>query len=137
MIESKATGRETKNGNVGRNLTTHSTGARVSWSFIVDLCVPALNARPVNSGVRLLTLAHPRNSNVVSVEMNPELDPDDDEDNLPVPAGVVRVVLGLVVMLSGVLMAAIFQSEWIKGLGLIIFLLSPFIMLKWPKREYK
>jgi hypothetical protein len=69
--------------------------------------------------------------------MNPELDPDDDEDNLPVPAGVVRVVLGLVVMLSGVLMAAIFQSEWIKGLGLIIFLLSPFIMLKWPKREYK
>ena len=67
--------------------------------------------------------------------MNPDLEPD-DEDNLPVPAGIVRVVLGLTVMVSGVLMAAIFQSEWVKGLGFIIFLLSPFIMLTW-KKEFK
>ena len=37
-----------------RRLTTHSTGARVSWSFIVNLAVSGLNARPVNSGVRFL-----------------------------------------------------------------------------------
>ena len=33
-------------------LTTHSTGARVSVSFIENLAVMALNARPVNSSVR-------------------------------------------------------------------------------------
>ena len=38
----------------GDHLTTHSTGARVSLSFIEDLSVAALNARPVNSGVGLL-----------------------------------------------------------------------------------
>ena len=35
-------------------ITTHSTGARVSLIFIVNLSVAALNARPVNSGVRRL-----------------------------------------------------------------------------------
>jgi hypothetical protein len=35
----------------GRGLTTHSTGARVSLLFIVNLSVMRLNARPVNSGV--------------------------------------------------------------------------------------
>jgi hypothetical protein len=32
------------------NITTHSTGARVSWSFIENLNLSGLNARPVNSG---------------------------------------------------------------------------------------
>jgi hypothetical protein len=32
-------------------ITTHSTEARVSMSFIVKLSVPALCARPVNSSV--------------------------------------------------------------------------------------
>jgi hypothetical protein len=40
-----------------RNLTTHSTGARISISFIVNSSLAALNARPVNSGVRLLSMA--------------------------------------------------------------------------------
>ena len=39
-----------------RHLTTHSTGARVSLAFIVNLAVPTLNARPVNSSVRRLKL---------------------------------------------------------------------------------
>jgi hypothetical protein len=52
MVASKGADRAGQNGHVGQNLTTHWTGARVSRSLIVDLCVPALNARPVNSGVR-------------------------------------------------------------------------------------
>jgi hypothetical protein len=51
MIESKVRGRARQDGNVARNLTTHSTGARVNLAFIVNLSVPALNARPVNSSV--------------------------------------------------------------------------------------
>jgi hypothetical protein len=35
-----------------RPRTTHSTGARISQSFIVELAIAGLNARPVNSGVR-------------------------------------------------------------------------------------
>jgi hypothetical protein len=42
----------------GRGLTTHSTGARVSLLFIVNLSVMRLNARPVNSGVGLLFLVN-------------------------------------------------------------------------------
>jgi len=34
-----------------RRLTTHSTGARVSLIFIVNLNLSALCARPVNSGI--------------------------------------------------------------------------------------
>jgi hypothetical protein len=55
MIESTSEAQETKSGKVARNLTTHSTGARVSRSLIVELSLAVLNARPVNSGVgRLL-----------------------------------------------------------------------------------
>jgi hypothetical protein len=43
---------ERQSGHGGRNLTTHWTGARVSRSFIVELAIAGLNARPVNSGVR-------------------------------------------------------------------------------------
>lgn len=69
--------------------------------------------------------------------MNTSFDPDDEDDNLPEPADFVRVVLGLTLLISGVLIAALFQSVWIKVLGFIIaFLLSPFIMLKW-KKEFK
>jgi hypothetical protein len=52
VIQFTAKAQETKNGDGGRNLTTHWTGARVSRSFIVELAVAALCARPVNSGVR-------------------------------------------------------------------------------------
>ncbi len=36
---------------MAHRLTTHSTGARVSLPFIVNLAVAQLNARPVNSSV--------------------------------------------------------------------------------------
>jgi hypothetical protein len=43
-------------------LTTHSTGARLSLSFIENLNLLALCARPVNSGVRCLHLSSAWNS---------------------------------------------------------------------------
>jgi hypothetical protein len=43
-----------RNGYVARNLTTHSTEARVSWPLIVELAIAGLNARSVNSSVRFL-----------------------------------------------------------------------------------
>src|SRR5215213_6651889 len=52
MIKSTARGQARQDGRIARNLTTHSTGARISRSFIEKLPVPALHARPVNSGVR-------------------------------------------------------------------------------------
>jgi hypothetical protein len=54
MIESRLKDRERRNGRVARNLTGHSTGARVSRSLIVELSIPALCARPLNSVVRFL-----------------------------------------------------------------------------------
>jgi hypothetical protein len=39
--------------NSSGGLTTHSTEARVSHPLIVELAIARLNARPVNSGVRL------------------------------------------------------------------------------------
>jgi hypothetical protein len=52
MRESDVRDRERRTGHAQRNLTRHSTGARVSGSLIVELAVAGLNARPVNSGVR-------------------------------------------------------------------------------------
>ena len=54
MVESTMQGVERQNGNVARNLTTHSTGARVSLSFIENLNYFGGSSRPVNSGVMLL-----------------------------------------------------------------------------------
>jgi hypothetical protein len=55
MRESKAAGRERRNGQVLRNLTTHWTEARDSWPFIrEDRMLGWLCARSVNSGVRFL-----------------------------------------------------------------------------------
>ena len=52
MIESTVKAQATKSGGVERNLTTHSTEARVSLFFIrKDWMLDALNARSVNSGV--------------------------------------------------------------------------------------
>jgi hypothetical protein len=45
---------ERQNGYVGRNLTRHSTGARVSRSLIVESDVAVLSSRPLNSVVRFL-----------------------------------------------------------------------------------
>ncbi len=54
MVESALKAQVAQNGRVGRNLTTHWTGARVSNILIVELGVAVLCARPVNSGVRSL-----------------------------------------------------------------------------------
>jgi hypothetical protein len=43
----------------GRNLTRHSTGARVGLALIENLSVAALNARPLNSVVRRLPISLP------------------------------------------------------------------------------
>ena len=51
MIESALRGWERGNGHGGRNLTRHSTGARVSGSLIVELALSALSTRPVNSAL--------------------------------------------------------------------------------------
>jgi hypothetical protein len=69
--------------------------------------------------------------------MNPDHEPDNDEAHLPVPAGAARVALGIAALLSGAFVAAISRSEWVRAAGLMIFLLSPPIMLKWPEKEFK
>jgi hypothetical protein len=52
MIESAVKAQATKHGYVERNLTTHSTEARVSMAFIrEDWMLGSLCARSVNSGV--------------------------------------------------------------------------------------
>ncbi len=61
----------------------------------------------------------------------------DEEDKLPVPAGFIRVVSGIVLMLSGFLTAALSDNEWVQVVGLLLFLLSPLVMLRWPNEEYK
>ena len=55
MQESMVNAQGRQNGDGGRNLTTHSTGARVSRSVIVESSLAGLSSRPVNSGVRWLT----------------------------------------------------------------------------------
>ena len=70
MIESAVKAQATKRGHGGRNLTTHSTGARVSISLIVKLAVAGLCARPVNSGVRFLLSDEAQNSELAFT--NPE-----------------------------------------------------------------
>lgn len=50
---------------------------------------------------------------------------DDDEDELT-PAGPVRVIAGLVMMASGVFVAALTDK---KLFGFLLFILSPFVMV--------
>jgi hypothetical protein len=64
----------------------------------------------------------------------------DDEDQLAVPAGNIRVIVGLVVMVSGLFIAvfsnpAFSNNAFGIGLGLLLFLISPFIMLTTKKKE--
>jgi hypothetical protein len=59
---------------------------------------------------------------------------DDEEDDLPVPAGALRVVLGLVGMTSGFLVSALWEGGWPAWAGLALFILSPFVMLKSPEK---
>jgi hypothetical protein len=57
---------------------------------------------------------------------------DDDDDQLSVPAEPGRVIIGLMMMTAGVFIAALIDKSWAKGLGLALFILSPFVMLKSP-----
>ena len=66
--------------------------------------------------------------------MNHDTEPDGEGD-LPVPAGAIRVVAGLVIMVSGFLIAVFSRSELAKGIGLLLFFLSTFVMLTWKKKE--
>ncbi|HEX8494735.1 MAG TPA: hypothetical protein VF658_17960 [Pyrinomonadaceae bacterium] len=59
----------------------------------------------------------------------------DDEDNLSVPAGPVRVVLGLMLMVGGVVVAALSDKAWLDWAGIIMFLSSAFVMLKKPDKR--
>lgn len=59
----------------------------------------------------------------------------DDEDNLSVPAGTARVVVGLIMMSGGVVAAALSNKAWVKIIGLLMFFLSPFVMLKRPDKR--
>lgn len=64
-----------------------------------------------------------------------EWDDDDDDYNLSVPAGPVRVTVGLAMMAGGVFMASLIDAAWAKYLGFSLFLISPFVMLKSPTNE--
>jgi hypothetical protein len=59
---------------------------------------------------------------------------DEEEDDLPVPAGALRVVLGLVAMTSGFLVLALWEGGWPAWAGLALFILSPLVMLKSPEK---
>jgi hypothetical protein len=59
---------------------------------------------------------------------------DEEEDYLPVPAGTVRVVLGLVGMISGFFVWSLWGGGWPAWAGLALFILSPLIMLKSPEK---
>jgi hypothetical protein len=58
---------------------------------------------------------------------------EEEEDRLPVPASAARVVLGIVTMLSGFLFGGLAGDSWWALPGIAVMLLSPVIMLKWPK----
>lgn len=59
----------------------------------------------------------------------------DDEESLLVPAGPVRVVLGLTMMAGGVFAAALSDKSWVKTVGFILFLVSGLVMVKSADRK--
>lgn len=59
----------------------------------------------------------------------------DEEDDIGVPAGTIRVVLGLLTMVVGVSIAAFSENAYGDGLGLLLFVISPFIMITSKKNK--
>jgi ABC-type multidrug transport system fused ATPase/permease subunit len=55
-----------------------------------------------------------------------EEDDDYDDDSILTPAGTVRVIIGLVMMVFGVFVAALTDK---KLVGLLLFILSPLVMV--------
>lgn len=54
---------------------------------------------------------------------------ESEDDDLAEPAGWFRVTLGLIVMISGVLVAAFSENPFSDAIGLLLLLISPFIMM--------
>jgi putative Mn2+ efflux pump MntP len=63
--------------------------------------------------------------------------PPDEDDELLVPAGFFRVILGLTMMVGGFLLAALAVDEWIRTIGGCLFLVSGTVMLKNPNKGNK
>ena len=70
-------------------------------------------------------------------------DPDDnranqEEDDLPVPAGPLRVVLGLVMMILGFTagMGVLGDGSWLKFVGWGVFISSFLVMMKSSVRKH-
>jgi hypothetical protein len=59
----------------------------------------------------------------------------DVEDHLLVPAGPIRIVSGCLMMAGGVFLAALTTHNWVKVIGLLMFVVAPFVMLKRPVKE--
>jgi hypothetical protein len=60
---------------------------------------------------------------------------EDEEDELFVPAGFFRVMLGLLLMIFGFFVWAMEAKSWAGYVGLVLFLCSFLIMLKKPDKE--
>jgi hypothetical protein len=59
---------------------------------------------------------------------------EEEEAGLPVPASPARVAPGLVAAVSGFLFAGFAGDSWRALLGMGIMVLSPAVMLRWPKK---
>jgi hypothetical protein len=59
---------------------------------------------------------------------------DDDHDRLWVPAGPIRIVIGCTMMGGGVLLAVVTSHNWVRAIGLLAFVISPFVMLTPPAK---
>lgn len=59
---------------------------------------------------------------------------EEEEAGLPVPASAARVALGIVAMVSGYLFAGFVGDSWWALPGIVVMVMSPAIMLRWPKR---
>ncbi len=63
--------------------------------------------------------------------------PPDEDDELFVPAGFFRVMLGLIMLIGGFLLAALSIDERIRIVGGCLFLASGLVMLKKPNKSNK
>jgi hypothetical protein len=59
----------------------------------------------------------------------------DGHDHLLVPASPIRIVIGCLMMAGGVFLAALTTHNWVKVIGLLIFIVAPFVLLKRPVKE--
>ena len=60
---------------------------------------------------------------------------DDEEDQLPVPASPFRIVLGIVMLVSGFLVGGFGEGSWLTYVGLAVLMLSFRVMLRYPDKS--